>query len=158
MKNSKDYIFLALWIFTFVGIGALIGFWSKTEVNLWYTTLHRSALTPPNFVFPIAWTIFYTFIAISGWSIWRSLPSSKLLLIKCLYLAQLLLNWSWTPLFFNYNLIGYALICLALTDVIVAVLIYVSYQKNRLVSLLMVPYLLWLLFATYLNFYIWVYN
>ncbi|MCP5369225.1 MAG: tryptophan-rich sensory protein [Rickettsiaceae bacterium] len=155
---SKNYISLITWVVILVLIGSIIGSLTKTEVNTWYSTLSRSPFTPPNYVFPIAWTILYIIIAICGFIIWRQQSSRTLKIIKNLYMLQLILNWSWTPLFFYYHLIGFSLISLAVMDIIVVTIIFFSYNNIRSVSLLMIPYLLWLLFATYLNFYIWQYN
>jgi translocator protein len=155
LKLTNRYISLIIWISSLILIGSIIGLLTKTEINTWYSTLDRSSLTPPNYVFPIAWTILYTLIAISGWIIWRTPSFSNLPLIKRLYLIQLILNWSWTPLFFHYHLIGLSLLCLVIMDITVAMIIYLSYHPIRSVSLSMVIYLMWILFATYLNFYIW---
>lgn len=147
-----------MWIIGFVLIGLIIGSLTRAEVNTWYSTLNRSPLTPPNYVFRIAWTILYPMIAFCGWIIWRKQPFPKLILIKSLFVVQLILNWSWTPLFFCYHLTGLSFACLLAMNILVAMIIYFSHARVRLVSLLMTPYLIWILFAAYLNFYIWQYN
>lgn len=159
MKNSyQNYLSLLIWIVSIVLIGSLIGSLTKNEINTWYSTLNRSTITPPNYLFPIAWTFLYTLIATCGWIIWRTPWFDGLQLTKILYTTQLILNWSWTPLFFHYHLTEYSLMSLLLMDIVVSTIIYSVYSKLRLVSLFMIPYLLWLVFATYLNFYIWQYN
>lgn len=156
--KNKDCTSLIIWITVLVSIGSVIGSLTKTEVNTWYSTLNRSPLTPPNYVFPVAWTILYSMIAACGWIIWHTPPLPKLRLIKNLYVMQLILNWSWTPLFFCYHLTGYSLVFLLIMDMAVVMIIYLAYARIRSVSLLMSPYLVWILFATYLNFYIWQHN
>lgn len=151
----KSHLSLIIWIVTLITIGGIIGSLTKPEISTWYSTLNRSTLTPPNYVFPVAWTILYGMIAACGWLIWRSQVFPKLSIIKTLYVAQLILNWSWTPIFFHYHLTGLSLVVLVTMDILVATIILLTYQKMRPVSLLMVPYLSWILFATYLNFYIW---
>ena len=156
MKNQLPLI---IWIVALIAIGGIIGSFTKPEISAWYSTLHRSTLTPPNYVFPIAWTILYGIIGACGWLICRPQAFPKLLsVIKILYLTQLILNWSWTPLFFHYHLTGISLVVLGLMDILVGILIFLAYRRMRAVSLLMIPYLSWILFATYLNFYIWQYN
>ncbi len=157
MKN-KNYFSLILWIAALILIGSFIGSLTKSEITAWYSTLNRSPLTPENYAFPIAWTILYAIIAICGWIIWRASSFPNLRLIKNLYAIQLILNWSWTPLFFCYHLTGFALVILVIMDILVSMLIYLAYPKIKSASLLMIPYLLWILFATYLNFYILQYN
>lgn len=155
---NKNYISLSLWIVLLIAIGSIIGTLTKPEISTWYTTLNRSALTPPNYVFPIAWTILYTLIAICGWLIWLHPSLEQLRFVKILYVIQLILNWIWSPLFFNYHLTGTSLLVVSFIDILVGILICLTYPKIRPVSLLMIPYLLWILFASYLNFYIWWYN
>lgn len=156
--QNKNYFSLFLWIVVIIGIGFIIGSLTKPEIGNWYSTLNRSNLTPPNYVFPVAWTILYGIIGICGWLIWCTTSFSHLRLIKTLYVIQLILNWSWTPLFFCYHLTFFSFIVLSCMDILVGILIWLVYLKIRSVSLLMTPYLLWILFATYLNFYICQHN
>ena len=138
-----------------IAIGGVIGSFTKPEISTWYSTLHRSTLTPPNYIFPIAWTILYGIIGACGWLIWRESSFPKLKVLKTLYVIQLILNWSWTPFFFRYHLTGLSLLILGAMDILVATLILLAYSKIRSLSLLMTPYLFWILFASYLNFHIW---
>jgi tryptophan-rich sensory protein len=153
--HNKRHFSLIIWIVALIAIGGVIGSLTKPEINSWYSTLNRSTLTPPNYVFPLAWTILYGIIGTCGWLIWRKQSLPKLSIIKTLYVAQLILNWSWTPLFFGFHLTGLSLVVLIAMDILVCALICLAYPKIRAVSLLMIPYLSWILFATYLNFYIW---
>jgi translocator protein len=153
--GNKKYISLIIWIVVLISIGSTIGSLTKIEISTWYSTLNRSPLTPPNYVFPIAWTILYGMIGGCGWFIWNTPSCPRLKVLKILYAAQLILNWSWTPLFFRCHLIDLSLIVLGSMDILVCALIWLAYPKVRIVSLTMTPYLLWILFATHLNFYIW---
>ncbi len=157
-QGTKNHLSLILWIVALIAIGGVIGSLTKPEISTWYSTLNRSPLTPPNYVFPIAWTILYGIIGACGWLIWRPQAFPKLSIIKTLYVAQLILNWSWTPLFFHYHLTRLSLVVLVAMDILIVTLICLAYPKMRAVSLLMIPYLSWILFASYLNFYIWWYN
>jgi tryptophan-rich sensory protein len=154
----KNQLSLIIWVVAMIAIGGAIGSLTKPEISTWYSTLHRSTLTPPNYVFPIAWTILYGIIGACGWLIWHPQAFPKFSIIKTLYVTQLILNWSWTPLFFGFHLTGLSLIVLGLMDILVFALIWLAYRKMRAVSLLMIPYLSWILFASYLNFYIWQCN
>lgn len=156
--GNKSKFSLIIWIVALIAIGGVIGSLTKPEISTWYSALNRSTLTPPNYIFPIAWTILYGIIGACGWLIWRSQAFPKLSIIKTLYMAQLILNWSWTPLFFHCHLTGLSIVVLGAMDILVCALICIAYRKMKAVSLLMIPYLSWILFATYLNFYIWWYN
>ena len=109
-------------------------------------------------MFGVAWTILYALIAVGGWILQYSSETPKVLLLRGLYWFQLILNWSWSFVFFTFHLTAFSFAILVVMDVSVGLLVYLAYGKLRLVSLLMLPYLLWLLFASYLNFYIWQNN
>lgn len=158
MMKNKKYFSFTLWISVIVVIGFIIGSLTKPEINTWYKIINRSALTPPDYVFPIAWTILYAAIGVSGWAIWNSANFTNLKFIKTLYITQLFLNWMWTPLFFCYHLTALALLVLIAMDLIVGIIIFTTYKRIKIAALLLIPYLFWLLFASYLNFYIWQYN
>lgn len=157
-QGIKLFLSLIIWIAALITVGGLIGSITKPEMFTWYSVLNRSSLTPPNYVFPVAWTILYATIGICGFIIWRQSTSQERGIIKTLYITQLILNWSWTPLFFHYHLTGISLMVLVVMDSLVGALIYFAYKKLRTLCLLMIPYFLWILFATYLNFYIWWFN
>lgn len=156
--QNKNYLSLVIWGVVLIAIGFVIGSLTKLEISTWYSILNRSPLTPPNYIFPVAWTVLYGAIGACGSIIWHSSSFPKLKIIKVLYLIQLVLNLSWTPLFFYYHFTGISLIVLFCMDILVSMLLWLAYQQARVVSLLMIPYLLWILFATHLNFYIWHYN
>jgi len=157
IKNNK-YIALIIFVIALITIGSIIGLTTQSSVDTWYKTLNRSSLTPPDYVFGIAWTMLYAIIATSGWLIWQAKSCPQTPLIKKLFIAQLLLNWIWAPIFFNYHAIDTALICLCLMIICVSMIILKTYKTIHIASLLLIPYLLWLLFAGHLNFYIWKHN
>ncbi|MBM3631775.1 MAG: tryptophan-rich sensory protein [Alphaproteobacteria bacterium] len=152
--SLQHYIRLILWVMVLILLGSGMGVWTGSDASLWYNGLNRSVLTPPSVVFPVVWTVLYALIGVCGWLIWRGTFRTQKI-VKMVYMLQLVLNWMWTPLFFHYHWVGGALavaIMLAFTIGIVMVL------APRLVSVLMAPYLGWVLFAVYLNVYIWWYN
>ena len=152
--QTKNRLSLIIWILGLIAIGVVIGSVTKPNISTWYSALKRSTLTPPSYVFPIAWTILYGMIGACGWLIWRNKAFPKLSVVKILYALELILNWSWTPLFFHYHLTGLSLVVLVAMDILVGALVLLVYPNIRMVSLLMLPYLSWILFASYLNFYI----
>ena len=158
--KSRSELRLMVWVFVLLCAGALIGNLSRTDVNTWYQTLNRSPLSPPDYIFGIAWSILYTMIAVCGWMIWEKKPTStnNIKAIKILYVMQLILNWCWVPLFFSQHLTDVALFCLVVMVVLVTTLIVIAYKKIQVASLLLMPYLCWLIFAVHLNFYVWYYN
>ncbi len=156
--KNKTFLSLIIWIIGLIAIGAIIGSLTKPEITTWYSTLNRSSLTPPNYVFPIVWTILYSMIGACGWLIWNTQACAQLTVIKIVYATQLILNWSWPFSFFVYHSTGLALIILGTMNILVGALIILTHQEMKAVSLMMIPYLSWIAFASYLNFYIWFYN
>jgi benzodiazapine receptor len=158
-QSKKNYLSLMIWIVSLLSISSLIGFLAKGNIHDWYQTIQRSPLTPPDHTFGIVWPILYVLIAISGWMIHNKslrIPNSRR--IKIAYGIGLVLNWSWTPLFFNLHWIGGALVCLWMLVVAVLLIIIWCYRHMKIISILLAPYFLWLVFAGYLNSYIWVHN
>jgi benzodiazapine receptor len=147
-------ISLILWIMVLVLLGSGIGVLTGSDSSLWYQGLKRSAATPPNVIFPVVWTFLYALIGVCGWLIWRGTFRTQKI-VKMVYILQLVLNWMWTPLFFHYHWIGGALLAVIMLAFTIGILMVLAPKP---VSVLMTPYLGWVLFAVYLNLYIWWYN
>jgi len=146
-----------IWILFFQLIGFALG--SITSSNMeWYHTITKSSLTPPNFVFPIVWSILYTFLALVGHFLWQNRKEEKARHILVLFIIQLVLNWLWTPIFFGWHLPGLALLDI-LTIVAITIYIIIKSWANKypIIAYVMLIYLLWLLFASYLNLVICIY-
>ena len=124
----------------------------------WYYTLNQPPLTPPAFVFPVAWTALYTLIFISFvlFSVKRTDRSKNFGYI--LFFSQMLLNLCWTPIFFSFRKISLALAILILLDILVLFNIKEFYEISKKSAFFLIPYFLWILFATYLNAGILVLN
>lgn len=138
-------------------VGLTANYFQSDAIKNWYPTLVKPALTPPNIVFPIAWSIIYLCMGISIGLIINSDTIRKRFFIKA-FLFQLFFNFTWSISFFYLRnpLIGF--INILLLDIFVISYTIKSYRVNKASSLLFVPYVVWLLFATYLNGYIMIYN
>lgn len=167
MKNqsSTSRIFhpktIGLMLFTiaiFLFIGFFIGKTTANGIYPWYAGLNKSPLTPPDVTFSIVWSLLYIILAIALVYLWvhRDRPRSRLLIT--LFTVQMLLNWMWAPLFFTYHEIYIALFDLVLLLLINLVLIIVGHKYHKYFVWMVLPYFLWLCFATYLNIYIVLYN
>ena len=120
-------------------------------MNNWYQNLERPALTPPNWVFGPVWTVLYIMIAASIFLFVKNHKSENGMGIYFLIAIHLITNFIWTPLFFRLQSPGLALIDIAILDFSLVLIIYFFWQEHRTASVLLWPYLLWVLFATYLN-------
>jgi len=146
------------WIIIFQFIGYGLGQLTEVHIATWYETLHKSSLTPPGIVFAIVWSILYIMIAISGWSLWKNRNHPKAKLAFGFYSAQMILNWAWSPLFFNFHLIAVSFYCIVFITLLTLITIILTKERFKLSSIMLIPYFIWLLFAIYLNGVIWMLN
>ncbi len=139
----------------------LVGFLSRllhtTAMEFWYPFIEKSSLTPPDIVFPIVWGILYLLLGISlGLLLSMKTPKKQALL--WLFAIQLLLNVSWNFLFFYLQNPLLGLVNLAVLDLLAIMFCFEAFKVKRSVAYFFLPYSVWLLFATYLNFYIFMCN
>ncbi|MTH98807.1 TspO/MBR family protein [Roseibium sp. RKSG952] len=121
----------------------------------WYQSLKRPSWTPPNWAFPVVWTILYVMIAVSGWLVWSSAGWGAALV---LWGVQLILNAAWSWLFFGLRRmdVAFADACAMLLAIIVY--IFAAWQISVAAALLFVPYALWVSVAALLNLSVWRLN
>lgn len=122
-----------------------------------YGELDQPSWAPPSWLFGPVWTVLYVMVAVAGILLWwtqRSFKTPEM----ALFGGQLFVNALWTPLFFAWELRGFALAWILLLDVLVIVTIWRFWTVRRAPALLLVPYLGWILFATALNAAIWSLN
>lgn len=124
----------------------------------WYKNLKKSNLTPPDIVFGIVWPILYTLIAISFVVFIRTSTPIRKNPAIIVFLIQLVLNLSWSPVFFKRQNIKLSLVIIVLTLIFTLINIWLFYKINPISAYLLIPYAVWLMFATYLNAYIYVKN
>ena len=123
----------------------------------WYQNLIKPPGTPPSWVFGPVWTIIYLLIGLAGWRAWTRAGDDRQ---RCfaLYTLQLLLNAAWTPVFFGLHQMGFGLLVLLFLDVAVLLTLLCFRRRDRWAAWLLVPYLLWICYATWLNAGLWWLN
>lgn len=133
-------------------IAALGGYITVRNIPTWYASLAKPPWTPPNWVFPIVWNILYGMIALSLWLLWdRTARSAQRTRLLQLFVVHLVLNCLWTPVFFGAHYVWTAqVIILALLGTIIG-LIALSWPVKRSAALLLIPYALWVTYASTLN-------
>ena len=134
---------------------AVASFGSLFTPGEWYQSLNRPPWTPPDKVFPIVWTLLYLMIGVAGWLVFRFGNT----FLQGLWVVQLALNALWSWLFFGLHSPALGLLDIVLLLAVVAVLLWQTKQQQlNTVCWLLLPYLLWLVLATSLNAYIFLYN
>ncbi|HPO05609.1 MAG TPA: tryptophan-rich sensory protein [Candidatus Gracilibacteria bacterium] len=134
------------------GIGAIF---TVSAIPSWYSTLNKPFLNPPNYIFGPVWTILYLMMGISFFLIWQKGFAKK---TGGFFMIQLFLNGIWSFLFFGLQSPLLALIDIILLIIFLALTIFYFFQNNRLASFLLIPYFLWITFASYLNLMIYILN
>ena len=126
----------------------LFGFITSGFID--YKSLIQPPLAPPAILFPIVWTILYTLMGVSyGILDVNGLVNSN---INTIYYLQLFVNALWSIFFFTLKWRLFSFLWILLLTILVIIMIVEFYKKNKIAGLLQLPYLLWILFATYLNF------
>jgi translocator protein len=148
-ENIRLIPFLAI----VVGGGLLIG--ATNLPGSWYAELAKPSFTPPNWLFAPAWTVLYILIAIAGWRTFRRQPRG---LAMGFWYAQLALNFAWSPAMFSLHAIALALIIVVAMLLTIIAFIVLRWPCDRIAACLFLPYVVWVFYATLLNFAVWQLN
>ena len=135
-------------------IGGIVGLFISKSID--YSFLQKPFLAPPSILFPIMWTILYILMGIS----YGILDSNNLIDAKqnIIYYLQLFVNALWSIFFFTLKWRLFSFIWIILLDLLVIIMIFSFYKKKKIAGLIQIPYLLWVLFASYLNLSIYLLN
>lgn len=137
-------------------VGGISSFVTNDQMSI-YSKLNRPSLAPPGYFFPIIWTILFVLMGISSYFIYISdTPKRENALL--IYTFQLFINFCWPLFFFNLQNYFLALMILIVLLILIVVMLYCFYQIKPLSCYLNIPYLLWIFFAMYLNFFIFINN
>lgn len=136
---------LTLFILIVIGCGIAIGF--VCPPGEWYARLNKPSFNPPSWIFAPAWTVLYVLIAIAGWRTWEAGASVAF----AIWLAQLLVNYCWSPTFFRAHRGALALALIVILLVLILAFIGLQWNADRPAALLFVPYAAWVVFASTLN-------
>lgn len=147
---------LVLFIVITLGIGGVGGLLTSESVNSWYPSLSKPSWNPPALVFAPVWTVLYILIGVSAWRVWLS--GSFWGAPAVIFALQLALNLAWSWIFFYQRQPGLAFFEISLLLLSIVATIVTFGRIDRLAGWILTPYLLWVMFATVLNFSIWKLN
>ena len=156
MKTGKWKTYLAIILLT-EAVGALAAWLTRDSVAA-FQSVPKSALTPPGTVFGIVWTILYALMGFGAARVWLTEPSKARTDGLGLFVLQLIVNFFWSLFFFNLQAYGFSLLWLAFLWALILAMILSFRKADKTAALLQVPYLLWVSFAGYLNFAVWMMN
>ena len=141
-----------------VGGGALVGYLNKNSFEV-YKNLEKPFFSPPAIVFPIVWTILYILMGIAAYRIYmknkiKGLNSDGYFY----YIIQLICNFTWTFIFFTFRLYGLSFLWIIVIITLVIIVTFKFLRVDKIATLLMIPYIIWLAFAGVLNYFVWMLN
>jgi len=158
MSKRKDILYLAGIILLCFIAGAFGSLFTYRSLATWYKQLYKPPFQPPNWVFAPVWTFLYLSMAVSFWLVWKKRNVENIKSLTVLFFIQVILNALWTPLFFGWHQVFPAFLLLLVLTILVGAYALHSWKVSKPASLLFLPYWLWLCFASYLNFTIWLGN
>ena len=142
-----------------LSVGALGGWATAQSVKIWYPTLNKPSFNPPNWLFAPVWTSLYILIGIAAYLIWvKRNQITHFPRTVAIYLIQLILNLAWSFIFFYLHEIGFALAEIILLLIIIIVNAITFYKIDRWAGFLFIPYILWVSFASFLTYNIFMLN
>lgn len=153
MKIQWKKLFICIAIPLIVGaVSALL----SSDQMATFNSLQKPALSPPGWLFPVVWTILYILMGIASYFVWTSDKPNQVALI--VYIIQLFFNFFWSIIFFNFELYLFAFVWLVILWLLILTTTILFYQIVKISGYLMIPYLLWVTFAGYLNLSIYLLN
>ena len=154
-KTWKTYLF---YIALSEGVGLLAGLLTREATKIYAQTIQKPPLSPPALLFPIVWTALYALMGISAARVSLSTPSAARKRALYVFVAQLVLNFFWSILFFNLQAFGVAFFELLALWALILAMVILFRRIEPLAGYLQIPYLLWVSFAAYLNAGVWMLN
>jgi len=141
-----------------LAVGAIGGWVTAGSVKDWYPTLAKPSFNPPNWLFGPVWTVLYVMMGIAAWRVWSAARGDKARGALLLFALQLALNLGWSIAFFGLQEIGAAVVVIVALEAMIVLTIIAFGRMDHLAAGLMLPYALWVAFATVLNVSIWRLN
>jgi len=142
-----------------LAIGFVASLFTRPEIGGWFAGLQKPWFNPPAWLFAPVWTTLYVLIAIAAYLVWKHRNNSvKYKITRNIYIVQLLLNFSWSIVFFGmHQILGALVVIMLLWASILFNLVWFN-KYSKVAGRLLIPYLLWVSFAAFLNLYIYLLN
>ena len=154
-KQWRSYV---IGIVLVEAVGFLSSVLSRSGLEVFWETAIQPSLTPPQWVFPVVWGILYALMGISAVRVWQAPPSKERSRGLNLFVAQLVLNFFWSLIFFNAQAYGLAFAWVIVLWILVLAMILQFRKVDMAAAWLQVSYLIWLTLAAYLAYGVWVLN
>ncbi|MCC8408970.1 tryptophan-rich sensory protein [Mucilaginibacter sp. UR6-1] len=158
-RRSTHIGALIISILITLAIGFTASYFTRPEIPGWYAGLQKPSFSPPNWLFAPVWTSLYIIIGIAAYLVWQKRDGSKAYTTtRNIYILQLILNFSWSVVFFGMHQMLWAFVIIVLLWLSIIGCIAGFSRFSKTASWLMAPYLLWVSFASALNFSVYLHN
>lgn len=158
--RDRPILALVIAVLSVEVVGASGAIFTAQGLSVWYDTLQAPTLAPPNWVFAPVWTTLFALIGIALWLVWRQAPTAPdaVRLAVVVFVVHFAFNLGWSASFFGLQNVGLGLAVILLLWLLIVATIWAFNRVDRRAAVLLVPYLLWVSFASYLNYQFWVLN
>lgn len=157
--DRRDALGLGVAVLGPLGVGGLAGFATAGAIPTWYAGLQKPSWNPPNWLFGPAWTLLYLLMGVASWLVWRQARKGKAVgPALTLYGIQLALNLGWSLIFFGARRPFWALVEIVPLWCFIAATMVKFFKVSKTAGALLIPYQLWVSFATVLNVAVWRLN
>ena len=141
-----------------LAVGALGGWATAASVKDWYPALNKPSFNPPDWLFGPVWTVLYAMMGVAAWRVWFKAWGDRARRPLALFALQLALNLGWSVTFFGLHAIGAAVVVIVALEAAILGTMRAFRRIDGVAAALLVPYALWVAFATLLNVTIWRLN
>lgn len=139
--------------------GAIGSIFTFSAIPTWYPTLIKPIFNPPNWIFGPVWTTLYTLMGISSYLIWKKgIKNQEVKTALIVYAIHLVLNALWSILFFGLKRLDFAFFEITILWSFIIFIFYLFKKINKTAGLLLIPYFIWVSFASILNYSLWILN
>ena len=154
----RDGIALLIFVGICLAVEFVSGWSTQSSVRDWYLQIRKPSWTPPGWIFAPVWTYLYITMGVAAWLVWRGREHPAATASLWLFGLQLLFNGLWSVVFFGLRQPGWGLVDISLLWIVLLAATVFFFRVSPTAGFLMVPYLLWVSFASALNFSIWRLN
>lgn len=156
--DTRSIVGLILWVGFCLGAAALGSLLTRPSIAGWYDLLAKPAWTPPNWVFGPVWTALYIMMGVAAWMVWARSGFAFTTLPLALFFIQLALNVAWSAFFFGLKMPGLAFLDIVLLWLAILATLVAFWRVTPTAGLLLLPYWIWVTYASTLNLAIWRMN
>lgn len=159
MRNAKDWLVLVGFILCSQAAGIVGSLFTTPVIGGWYATLVRPVLAPPNWIFGPVWTTLFFLMGVAAFLVWqKGVARHEVKVALGIFLFQLMLNTLWSIIFFGFRNPGGAFLEIVFLWLAIVTMMVAFWRISKWAALLLLPYILWVSFAAYLNFSFWQLN